>query len=268
MTAVVAVGDNVVDMYPSLGMLFPGGNAVNVAVALRRSGVEAAYAGVVGNDDAGAAIRSALEAENVLTDRLRTKEGPTASCVIELAAGDRNFVDGDPGVSRFRLDAADLEYLSRFDCIHTGECSGTEDQLGELAGVSRISFDFSDRPFDYCEPLLDKVWLACFSGSHLDSGEADALVARALEGGPEIVLVTRGSDGALLGTAAGLTVQVKAEPIVPVDTLGAGDAVIGAVVAGLLRGEDPEPVMQSAMTLAAAVCQHHGAFGYGRALPG
>jgi fructoselysine 6-kinase len=267
LTAVVAVGDNVVDMYPSLGRLFPGGNAVNVAVAVRRSGVEAAYAGVVGTDDAGAAIRSALEAEDVLTDRLRTKEGPTASCVVELAAGDRIFVDGDLGVSRFRLDEADLEYLSGFDCIHTGECSGTEDQLEELAGVSRISFDFSDRPFDYCAPLLDKVWLASFSGHNLDSGKVSALADRALRGGAEIVLVTRGADGACLFTVSGAAIQVKAEPIVPVDTLGAGDAVIGSVLAGLLREQDLESVMQSAMTLAAEVCQHHGAFGYGRALP-
>lgn len=264
----VSVGDNVVDIYPSLGMMFPGGNAVNVAVAVGRSGVEAAYAGVVGTDDAGAALRAALEAENVATERLRTKDGSTASCLVELAAGERTFVEGDLGVSRFRLGAADLEYLSEFDCIHTGDCSGTEEQLEELARAGRISFDFSNRPFDYCAPLLDKVWLACFSGNHLDSGEADALAARALERGPEMVLVTRGGDGAFLSTLAGVTVNVKAEPIVPIDTLGAGDAVIGAVLAGLLRGDDPDSVMQAAMALAARVCQHHGAFGYGRSLPG
>ena len=33
MLQVAAVGDNVADIYPSLGCLFPGGNALNVAVA-------------------------------------------------------------------------------------------------------------------------------------------------------------------------------------------------------------------------------------------
>ena len=56
MHQVAAVGDNVADIYPSLGCLFPGGNALNVAVAARRGGVEAAYVGAIGTDEAGQAV--------------------------------------------------------------------------------------------------------------------------------------------------------------------------------------------------------------------
>jgi fructoselysine 6-kinase len=262
-----AVGDNVADIYPSLGCLFPGGNALNVTVAVRKGGVDAAYLGAVGTDEAGLAIRAALDDEGVRTDRLRIIEGRSAYSVVELDGGDRRFVDFDLGVSRFTLDEDDFEYLSQFDCIHTGARSGTEEQLMDLARLARLSFDFSDRPSEYYEPLLDKVWMACFSGSRLDPVGVEDLTGRALRAGPEIVLVSEGPRGARISTASGETVHVEACPITPLDTLGAGDAVIGTVLAGVLRGSDLEILMSSAMSLAAQVCAHHGAFGHGRALP-
>jgi fructoselysine 6-kinase len=264
LSGVVTVGDNVADVYPSLKSFFPGGNAVNVAVAARRSGVDAAYVGAVGTDEVGRAIRAALEDEDVGTDRLRVVDGPSAYCVVELAGGDRHFLGSDLGVSEFTLDGTDLEYLSGFDCVHTGDCSGTEEQLGDLAAAARLSFDFSDRPSSYCEPLLDKVWLACFSGTRLAEGEVTELAKRVLRAGPEVVLVTEGPRGASLFTAAGEAVHVETATTAPADTLGAGDAVIGSVLAGMLLGEDLEKIMSSAMLLAAGVCQHHGGFGHGQ----
>jgi hypothetical protein len=38
LSGVAAVGDNVADIYESLGLRFPGGNCLNVAVAARTSG--------------------------------------------------------------------------------------------------------------------------------------------------------------------------------------------------------------------------------------
>ena len=262
-----AVGDNAADIYRSLGCLFPGGNALNVTVAARRGGVEAAYVGAVGTDDAGRTIRAALDEEGVRTDRLRIIEGPNAYSVVELQGGDRRFVAYDLGVSRFSLDDADLEYLAQFDCIHSVARSGTEEQLQDMSRVARLSFDFSDRPREYYEPLLDKIWMACFSGTGLDPVGVDDLTRRALAAGPEIVLVTEGPRGASISTAWGEAVHVGAVPVEPLDTLGAGDAVIGTVLAGVLRGDDLGALMSSAMFVAAHICAHHGAFGHGRALP-
>ena len=137
MRAVAAVGDNVADVYPSLGCLFPGGNALNVAVAARRAGVSAAYLGAIGTDGPGRAIKAALDDEGVSTDRLRIIEGPNAYSVVELDGGDRRFVAYDLGVSRFTLEDADLDYLAEFDCVHSGARSGTEDQLREMASFAR-----------------------------------------------------------------------------------------------------------------------------------
>jgi fructoselysine 6-kinase len=56
-------------------------------------------------------------------------------------------------------------------------------------------------------------------------------------------------------------------PSVAVDTLGAGDAFIGRLLAGLVRAE-PLPVsLESAARVAAEAVQIRGAFGYPHSLP-
>jgi fructoselysine 6-kinase len=265
LSRLVSVGDNVVDTYRDLRLRFPGGNAVNVAVVASRCGLGSAYVGAVGNDGAGEAIRAALVAEGVAIDRLRELEGETAFCLIELDGGDRNFVDHGLGISRFALDRDDFAYLAGFDCIHTGDNSGLEDQLPQMAAAGPVSYDFSDRPFSYCEPLLGHVWLASFSASKLTRSTADVLAEKALELGPSYVLMTRGEDGALFFGKEIDPLEVPAVPVPPVDTLGAGDTVIGCVLAGLLKQEEPAVFMEEAMLRAAATCREYGAFGHGLA---
>ncbi len=266
MSRLAAAGDNVIDVYPALRRVFPGGNTVNVAVAARRSGAQAAYLGAAGAGPDGEVVRAALAAERVETTRMRVLDGPNAYSTVELIDGDRVFGPHDLGVSVFRLDRADLEYLRQFWCVHTGDCSSTEDQLADLAAVTRVSFDFSDRPPDYCEPLLRHVWFACFSGSHLTADGAVGLAHRAAAAGPELVLVTEGPRGALLRTADGTIWRAPASPAAPVDTLGAGDAVIGGVLARLMLGDGPQAALRTGQQLAAASCAHYGAFGYGENL--
>jgi fructoselysine 6-kinase len=266
LSALATVGDNVIDVYAALGRAFPGGNAVNVAVAARRSGVETAYLGATGAGPDGAVVRAALAAEQVETTRMRVLDGPNAYSTIALIDGDRVFGPHDLGVSVFQLDAGDLDYLRPFWCVHTGECSSLEDQLPALATANRVSYDFSDRPPAYYDPLLPHVWFASFSASHLSGDEAVALAHHAAAAGPELVLVTEGARGALLRTADGQVTRVPAGDFQPVDTLGAGDAVIGGVLARLMLGDDAETALRAGQDLAAISCGHHGAFGYGENL--
>lgn len=51
---VLGFGDNVVDKYEHLKIMYPGGNAVNFAVYAKKFGAErSAYMGIFGNDAAG-----------------------------------------------------------------------------------------------------------------------------------------------------------------------------------------------------------------------
>ena len=57
---IAGIGDNVIDRYMNMGVMFPGGNAVNVAAHASRLGAVAAYVGSIGADREGRIIRDAL----------------------------------------------------------------------------------------------------------------------------------------------------------------------------------------------------------------
>ena len=73
-----------------------------------------------------------------------------------------------------------------------------------------------------------------------------------------MAVVTRGRQGSL---APGATViEVAAEPVDVVDTLGAGDALIAGVIASRLRGMDLAQALAEGASAAARACTHYGAW--------
>ncbi|MEW6224212.1 MAG: PfkB family carbohydrate kinase [Chloroflexota bacterium] len=259
------VGDNVVDRYRDLGTMFPGGQALNVAVYAHRFGIDAAYLGVLGDDLAGRHVLGAIRAEGLDATRLRVVPGHNAAAEVVVVDGNREFLTSEPGVSQFRLIPEDLEYLAGFDVIHSSESSYLEDQVGLLAGAAPLSFDFSVRRDPaYIEPLLPHVQIAEFSLSDLDDAAAEAWLERIHRLGPRLILATRGAADALLYDGRRLWRQ----PSVPaelIDTLGAGDAFIARFLVGVVRGEPFERSLADAAVQAAATCATYGAFGYGTA---
>lgn len=265
----LTVGDNVVDVYPDDGVLFPGGNAVNVAVHARRCGAESAYIGAVGTDYAGQAVRHALYAENVDTSRTRIVQGPNAYAVVHLVDGNRMFSHGDVGTSRFRLSSADFAAVGSYDVVHTGECSMVEDQLGDLRAASRLlSFDFSERPWAYVREYARHAHVAVQSCPVHDLAAAKEQALRLRELGPAVVAVTMGADGAVVLDDSGWSAS---RPVPPpagvVDTLGAGDAFIARFLVGLVTGKPAQQRLDAATAYATTSCLAHGAFGYPTTIP-
>ncbi len=74
--------------------VYPGGNALNTAIALRRLGSPAAIAGSVGNDDLGALLLEQLKSLGLHTRGVRREpQGQTATTIIIRAEGeDRRFI--------------------------------------------------------------------------------------------------------------------------------------------------------------------------------
>jgi ribokinase len=64
-----------------------------------------------------------------------------------------------------------------------------------------------------------------------------------LQTGPDVVVVTRGSRGALAMTG-GSVYEVASPPVEVIDTTGAGDAFCGALAASVARGEDLETALR------------------------
>lgn len=258
---IATVGDNVVDIYPTLGLMFPGGNAVNVAVNASRNGAEACYVGAIGTEERGRIVENALQSERVDIGRLRRVSGPNAWAEVLTEGGERIFHGSDPGVSRFELDEADLDYLRGSSLIHTSIYSGMESRLADLATVAPLSMDFSDRQLAHVYTWLPDLSLAAFSVGAAGAGEAEGLARAARALGPRTILVSCGSAGVTLLVDRALH-TAAAPPITPLDTLGAGDALIGALLVSLVEERAPQRALEESVEKAEETCMHLGAIGH------
>ena len=191
---VACIGDNCIDSYDETGKYYPGGNAVNVAVYLRRMGVESSYVGAVGNDENGERLRRVLLEKGVDVSRLRVIDGPTAVSHVRMLDGDRVFGAYEEGVmADFRPTQEDVEFLCIHDLAAATLWGHAESILPELhrRGIP-TAFDASESPL--CETAriaLPHTSLFFFSDSN---SEDDALrdKLRALRSmGPELVIATR-----------------------------------------------------------------------------
>ena len=257
----LAVGDNVVDVYPERGVMYPGGNAVNVAVHAQRLGAQAAYLGAVGTDRAGEIVLRALRSEAVDTSLTRIVDGPNAAAEIHVVDGNRGFGQANAGVSVFELTPDDLAAASTYDVVHTGECSNIEGQLGQLArATSRLSFDFSERPWEYVQQYAPSASVAIWSAPSGDLALAKRQIERLRALGPETAVVTLGAAGAMV-LQEDLTYSPAPELEV-LDTLGAGDAFIARLLVGLAQREDIRMLLSAATAYGTASCATIGAFGH------
>lgn len=260
---VVGIGDNVVDRYLSQGRMYPGGNALNVAVFARRAGARAAYIGALGDDAAGRLVLRALRAEDVDVTRVRVLPGANAYADVALVEGDRRFVGSSPGVSHFTPDDDDLDLLRGADLVHSSIYSGLEVWVRAHCDDLPISFDFSDQ-LDRAVIAALAPGLACalFSGARLAPSEAEDLVRWTVALGARLALVTRGGGG-VIACVDGRCWTQPAHPVEVVDTLGAGDAFLAAFLVAHLEGARPPEALTRGAAAAAAACAYYGAFGYG-----
>lgn len=264
----LGVGDNVVDRYVTLGREYPGGNAVNVAVFARRLGAESSYMGVLGDDLSGQYVFDSLRREGVGTEFCEVAQGPNAFAEVKTVDTDRVFVGAKPNVATFSPKESHFENMSDFDVVHSGYAGTFGSSVVAMAEKSKVSYDFgSEEKYTLesvdLQSMLPYLYLASFSGSHLDAAGAEALAHYAIEHGAKHALVTRGRSGAYLAQSSSGMWQ-EAEPTSVVDTLGAGDAFIASVLVGLLTRRKTSEVLASASAHAAQVCTRYGAFGDGR----
>lgn len=271
---VVAVGDNCIDNYlPPVGRSFVGGNALNVAVAMQRRGIAAAYAGAVGSDEDGRRVIEALRDEGVDTTLVQVLPGITPVTDIQVAGGERAFLREELGVLRdFHLSEQALEAIGRYELVHNttfGQTAGYLSTLGQTteylptfkAAGAIVSFDYSDHLeqalFEKTLPFVD---LAFVSRPKAVPEVAEELARRLAEAGPRLAVVTMGVQGSLVWDGYRAWYQPALPVPQVVDTTGAGDAFIGTFLAGWLLGEPMDHIMRSAAAKAAETCTFYGAW--------
>jgi ribokinase len=225
---------------------FPGGMGANVAAAFASLGGRAALVSAVGRDRAGIESLSTLRQLGVDTSRVAEVPGSTFQTLA--------MIDGSGEKAMLLLGAADLvagadrggeEPQAGIDAVHVVPgrfAPGIERIASWRRGGIPISLDIEPTMID--QGLDVPTWLAaaavlfCGECASRMMSPAESLEARLqdlLGRGPEIVVITRGRDGAVLGTRAGEHHAHEGPPVTPVNTTGAGDAFAGTFLFGLSR---------------------------------
>jgi fructokinase len=260
---VCALGDLLIDFTPSgvndqNAALFarnPGGAPANVLAMMNKLGGQTAFIGKVGDDEFGRFLEQTLAGAGIDTGGLILDPAyQTTLAFVHL------FEDGDRSFSFYRKDGADLmlrwEEVNRriiddSKMFHFGAVSLSgqpcRDTVQEAVHYAEsrgkfISYDPNYRPLLWPNKTEAKTEIAKFLGSAdilkvseeemiLLTGETELEKGASLlmEKGPAIVLVTLGARGAYYRYAAG-TGNLPAYDVKTIDTTGAGDSFLGAVL--------------------------------------
>ena len=274
---VCVVGDNCVDIYHKSGKSSVGGNGINSAIALKRNGIDTGYVGIIGNDEEGELIIATLKKEDIDFSRVAKLNKKTAWTKIELNKSNRVFVDESLGVqNKFDLFEEDYVYLRNFEWAHhtifsnwpTAVSGGIESYYEKIKNQIkrlqrnqvRVSVDFSEQ-FDkkLLTSLKNNVDLGFFSRPELSHFELKEEFEKLYVYGLSVIVITMGAGGSASFAGREIITQ-PAIPIKMVDSLGAGDAFIGAFLSQWVRDKTITASLEFAANYAANTCLINSAF--------
>jgi fructokinase len=272
----------------------PGGAPTNVAAAIAALGGKVELAAKVGADPFGKHLIDVMQSFNVSTKWiLQSEEHFTTFAFVSLMLnGERDFYfnrGADGQLSREDVDGIDL---SEFSIVHFG--SATAFLPGPLQTAYQgllnkalkqelfISFDPNYRHLLFrnnTQSFIDQSWNFLNSCHFFKVSDEEAMLITGkdiLEDATEVLLqksnavfaITLGKEGTLMGLN-GQTFIVPSIPVQPVDTTGAGDAFVGAVLYQLssktlteIRAMDVQAwshVIMNANKAGARTCEYMGA---------
>lgn len=251
-----------------------GGKGANQATAAARLGAPTWFIGAVGDDAFGTEARAALVADGVDTTELLTLPGQATGVALILVDGEGENSIAVAGGANEALTpeqvAAALERLvpGPRDVVLVGHeiATATATEALRRARAAGTLTILNPAPADGVTPetlsLTDILTPNRGEAARLLAGEGslDALASDllgALAGGGH-VLITLGADGARLYGVDGTT-SIPAADVVPVDTVGAGDTLNGALAAGLAAGLPLEAAARQAVMAASLAVTRAGA---------
>ncbi len=280
MTKILCIGEALMDMICtdkgkslSEGSNFlkkTGGAPMNVAAAVAALGGNVMMAAKVGNDPFGKQLIDEMNSFGVDTNMmlLDNNHFTTLAFVSLMEDGERDFVfsRGADG----QLSEADIETinLNEISIIHFGSATGflpgplqaAYKRLLQEALVKNIfiSFDPNYRHLLFrnnTQTFIDQSWYFLQHCHFFKLSDEEAMLITGtpalkeatnvlLEKTNAIFTITLGKEGTLLGYNKS-TVIIPSIPVKPVDTTGAGDAFVGAVLYQLSKMDNEQIVVLS-----------------------
>jgi fructokinase len=271
----VIFGEVLYDCFPE-GEVVLGGAPFNVAWHLQGLGASPLFISRVGDDPLGRRVRDVMEQRGMDTSGLQLDSSyPTGKVNIQLTAGSHSFdILPDQAYDHIAEDA--LPPLPARALFYHGSLAArspvsarTLSLLCETLEGSRLVDVNLRAPWwqrDSALQLLEGARLAKLNDEELSAlAPAAADDAARMRGfidtaGLQELVVTRGAAGAELMTRSGEIYRVAPEAATRVvDTVGAGDALTGVLMLGLLHGWSYPVMLERAQAFASAIVGHRGA---------
>ena len=249
---ILVVGEALVDVVPGPDGTprdHPGGSPANVAITLGRLEHDVRLVTLLGDDPRGAAVRAWLEASDVTVLAQPTGSGRTSTAAVTLdASGAASYVfDLDWHLTAVPDEECEVIHVGSIATVLAPGADAVLDAVRARRGRAVVSFDPNARPSitpDRAGPVarveelvaLADVVKVSDEDLHWLHPDDDPLATatRWAAGGPGLVVVTRGGDGAIAVRADGTTLEVPGVPVAVADTVGAGDTFSGVLVDALV----------------------------------
>ena len=254
----------------------PGGKGANQAVAAARLGAGVRMAGCVGDDDFGRQLLAALRQDDIAADTVRTVRGvPTGLAMISVDPAGENLITVAPGANH-EVGAGEVAAAASSPNDVLVICAEIPVPAirSALTRGARCILNLApapESPPEAAAVVADGVdWLV------VNETEAAAVLGRKVEGlrdaaeaaagllaaGARHAVVTAGAHGAALAPGTGpqgAPLTVEAFPVEAIDTVGAGDAFVGALAVALAAGVQPAEAVRAAAAAGATAATRHGA---------
>ncbi|WP_460683066.1 PfkB family carbohydrate kinase [Modestobacter lapidis] len=296
----VPSGDTPVDDAPGppTYAAFPGGNALNVAVAAARLGNVVHLMSRVGPGPFGVLLRDHAARAGVATDAMLAAPEPVSLAVVELATdGSASYSFHTRGAADWQWTPAELEqaWPAGTRIVHVGSISSWTPpgsrHIADLVrrvradGSALVSFDPNVRAglvedpdavraqVDDLRRTADVVKVSSEDLEWLEPGaDLDEAAARWAAEGPALVVLTDGGEPLRAARPDGTLLRRQPPRVTVVDTVGAGDSLAAGLFSGLVRtgtlsraalldltDDDLAALLDDAALVAALACTRAGA---------
>ena len=251
----------------------PGGKGGNQAVSVARYNSEAIMVGAVGTDQHGEFSIQSLKEFGVNTDGVEIVDGSTGTAFIFVEDAGENLIVVTAGANALvtprevetkikSLGGAKPVVLCQMELPleSVEQAANTAIELGgrfilNLAPAEKINKAL----IAMCDPIVvNETEAVLLTGGVITNVEDAKLLVEELAKIAKSAVITLGADGAVYSDG-GDAVHLPSESVQVIDTTGAGDAFVGALVASLSHGKQLGDAVKVGLKAGAAAVQHFGA---------
>jgi fructokinase len=285
------VGEVLIDLIPDRDQYFAfvGGGPANTAKALANLGVKTHFIDGISTDNYGQMAKAELLSANVLLDHTQYSTKPTCTAKVKLSkSGSASYEFVIEGTATFDFShlwlpdplslKPSLLHIGTLATVIEPGASALFEWAQIVAQFAPIVFDPNVRPAvlgdrDGYVRRVEK-WVGISSVVKVSDEdlnwlypgkEIGLIVNQLLEGGVQLVVVTRGDKG-ITAYRKNEVISVDAVKVVVVDTVGAGDTVGAVLVEAIVKngldrltGEVLKTMLNRAVKAAAITVSRTGA---------